>query len=85
MTYISKPITSENYNKAKGTYFSLEHNVGIGLTTNLTDRFYATSELGFGLYIGSLMKPSTPDRFTCESTGTNGTGGIIKIGIGYFF
>ncbi len=85
VTHISEPISSENYNIASGTYSSFEYYLGFGLRTNITQQFYLTTELGYGLYLGSIMKPSAPDHITFESTGTNGTGGIARVGIGYFF
>jgi hypothetical protein len=85
MTYISDPIVSESYNIAAGTYSTFEHYLAFGLRTNLSDHFYLTNEIGYGIYFGSIMKPSKPDSFTQESYGTNGNGAIIKVGIGYFF
>jgi hypothetical protein len=84
-TTITETLNSENYRIAAGTYKSMEHYIGFGLRTNITKRFYTTGEFGYGLYLGSIMKPSTPDPALNESFGTNGTGLITKIGIGYLF
>jgi len=84
-TTITNTISSENYIVAAGTYKSMEHYIGFGLRTNITKRFYSTAELGYGLYLGSIMKPSAPDPVLNESYGTNGTGPIAKIGIGLLF
>ncbi len=84
-TTITETLSSENYRIASGTYKSMEHYIGFGLRTNITRRFYTTGECGYGLYLGSIMKPSLPDNALNESYGTNGTGVMTKIGIGYIF
>jgi hypothetical protein len=64
-----------------GTYISLEHHLGIGTRIKISKRFYLNSSVGFGVYLGSIMKPSEPDEKTGEITGTNGFGVIGKVGI----
>ena len=84
-TTIAIPEISDDYVVAVGTYKSMEHHIGLGLRTNISKRFYLKSEVGYGVYLGSIMKPSEPDLVLNESYGTNGTGALVKIGIGIFF
>jgi hypothetical protein len=84
-TTITETEITENSIVNIGTYKSMEHHIGIGLRTNITKRFYIKGEIGYGLYLGSIMKPSKPDPVLNESYGTNGTGAILKIGTGIFF
>jgi hypothetical protein len=67
------------------TYASMEHHLGIGARLNLGEAFSIKSELGYGVYLGSIKKPSAPDPVTGEITGTNGFGMLGKIGICYSF
>jgi hypothetical protein len=66
-------------------YTSMEHHVGVGIKINIFKSLYATSEIGFGTYLGSIKKPSAPDPDTGEIRGTNGFGSLVKVGIGYYF
>jgi hypothetical protein len=84
-TTIVETNISENYSVAIGTYKSMEHHLGMGLRTNITKHLYIKGELGYGIYLGSIMKPSKPDEALNESFGTNGTGLLAKVGIGIFF
>jgi hypothetical protein len=68
-----------------GMYKSIEHHLGIGLRIRILDDLYFKGSLGYGLYLGSIKKPSEPDALTGEVRGTNGFGGIAKIGIAYTF
>lgn len=67
------------------TYTSMEHHIGIGIKTNVSKIFYINSEIGYGLYLGSIKRPSAPDPITNEITGTSGFGKIAKIGFGFTF
>lgn len=67
------------------TYTSLEHHIGLGARIRIGSGFYLKTEAGLGLYLGSIRRPSEPDILTGEIYGTNGFGGIVKVGIGYYF
>jgi len=82
-TIVSETTSSETFRIAAGKYKSMEHYIGLGLKTNFTRHIYLTTEIGYGLYLGSIMKPSAPDPVLNESYGTNGTGGLTKIGLGF--
>jgi hypothetical protein len=84
-TTIAEPVQSENFYVAVGTYKSMEHHIGAGLRLNIVKNFYLKGEMGYGLYLGSIMKPSKPDALLNESYGTHGTGALIKIGVGTLF
>jgi hypothetical protein len=84
-TTIALPEVSEDHVVAAGSYKSMEHHIGLGLRTNISKRVYINSELGYGVYMGSIMKPSEPDLIMNESYGTNGTGVLVKIGMGIIF
>ena len=84
-TTITKPVQSDNFIVSIGTYKSMEHHAGFGLKANISKRFYLKGEIGYGLYLGSIMKPSKPDLVLNESCGTHGTGMLVKIGMGVSF
>ena len=84
-TNIDKQMVSENYFVAVGTYKSIEHHAGFGLRVNIITGCYLKGEIGYGFYLGSIMKPSKPDLVLNESYGTHGAGAMIKIGVGTFF
>jgi hypothetical protein len=84
-TTITKPVQSDSYFVAAGTYKSMEHHAGIGVRANIAKGFYLKGDIGYGLYLGSIMKPSQPDATLNESYGTHGAGALIKIGIGVSF
>jgi hypothetical protein len=84
-TTIVESSISENFNVAIGTYKSMEHHLGMGLRTNISKHLYIKGELGYGIYLGSIMKPSKPDEVLNESSGTNGAGVLAKVGVGIFF
>lgn len=84
-TDIEKQMVSDEYFVAIGTYKSIEHHAGIGVRVNVVGSCYLSGEVGYGLYLGSIMKPSKPDPIMNESYGTNGPGALIKIGIGTSF
>ena len=67
------------------TYKSMEHHIGIGIRISLAKDFYFNSALGYGVYLGSIKKPSEPNQLTGEITGTNGFGPIARIGVAYTF
>lgn len=64
-----------------GLYKSMEHHLGLGLDIMLNKSFHLTGGAGYGVYFGSIMKPTAPDAFTGEVTGSNGFGAIAKIGL----
>ena len=63
----------------------MEHHVGLGLRVTIIKSIYLTTELGYGIYLGSIMKPSKPNEVLNESSGTNGSGVLAKVGVGIFF
>jgi hypothetical protein len=67
------------------TYASIEHHIGVGANIRLGGGFYLKAETGYGIYLGSIKKPSAPDAITGEISGTNGFGALAKVGFGYYF
>jgi hypothetical protein len=67
------------------TYTSMEHHLGVGARIRFDGGFFLNSEVGYGIYLGSIKKPSAPNPVTGEITGTNGLCALAKIGIGYTF
>ncbi len=84
-TIIDKPLTGKDYYVAAGKYKSMEHHLGLGLKINISKNIYFKSEAGYGIYLGSIMKPSSPHPVLKESQGTNGTGAFLEIGTGILF
>jgi hypothetical protein len=81
------PEVKENQDQGgeRVTYTSMEHHVGFGLRFNVWACIQIKTEAGYGIYLGSIKKPSTPDPITGEISGTSGFSGIAKIGICYTF
>lgn len=67
------------------TYTSMEHHLGIGARFKLGAGFFIKTEAGYGVYLGSIKRPSAPDPVTGEISGTNGFGVLAKIGLCYAF
>jgi hypothetical protein len=67
------------------TYKSIEHHLGIGIRISMAKNVYFNSSLGYGVYLGSIKKPSEPDPLSGEVTGKNGFGAIAKVGFAYTF
>ena len=65
------------------TYKSLEHHLGVGVRITLAKDLYLKSAVGYGVYLGSIKKPSDPNPVTGEIMGENGFGAIAKIGIAF--
>lgn len=65
------------------TYTSHEHHFGIGIKIMFLNRLYIDTDLGYGLYLGSIKKPAVSNQVTGEVGGTNGWGMIVQAGIGY--
>lgn len=65
------------------SYASMEHHIGFGLNINVLPKVSLQGMAGYGLYLGSIKKPSSPDPVTREITGTNGWGTILKFGLGF--
>jgi hypothetical protein len=84
-TIIDQPRVAKEYNVATGKYKSMEHHAGLGLKININKNFYFKGEAGYGVYFGSIMKPSSPHPILKESHGTNGTGALLEIGTGILF
>jgi hypothetical protein len=67
------------------TYASLEHHLGMGFNINILNNVTIDCGLGYGLYLGSIKRPSNPDPITREISGTSGSGFIFKTGIAFKF
>jgi hypothetical protein len=67
------------------TYTSLEHHLGMGLNINISKNIIIDLGAGYGLYLGSIKRPSAPNPITREISGTNGNTFIFKTGIGFGF
>lgn len=65
------------------SYSSMEHHFGLGINLNVFKNISLQGEAGYGLFLGSIKKPSTPDPITKEISGSNGWGSIVKFGIGF--
>ncbi len=84
-TEIHQQRVTDEYIVARGSYKSIENYAGIGLRVNIIPGLYFKGEIGYGAYLGSIMKPSKPDPIMNESYGTHGAGAILKIGVGTYF
>jgi hypothetical protein len=82
-TTIKEVLADKNLEGDIVTYTSLEHHIGVGIRIFLVKGLYFKSEVGYGVYLGSIKKPSAPNPITGEITGTNGFGAISKVGITY--
>ncbi len=67
------------------TYTSMEHHLGAGLRFKLGTGFSLKTEAGYGVYLGSIKKPTAPNPVTGEISGGNGFGMLAKIGVCYVF
>jgi hypothetical protein len=67
------------------TYTSMEHHLGAGARFKIAGGLSLKTEAGYGVYLGSIKKPSSPDPLTGEITGTHGFGLLAKIGFCYSF
>jgi hypothetical protein len=74
---------AKNTEAVTGMYTSVEHHLGIGVRVRLLKNLYANAETGYGVYLGSILRPSKPHPVTGAVNGTNGFGLLIKIGVGY--
>jgi hypothetical protein len=83
-TSITKTIEDKITKNNLGLYTSMEHHVGIGSKINLSKSLYASCNLGFGPYLGSIKKPTNPNQYTDEIIGTNGFGIFAGVGIGCY-
>lgn len=63
------------------TYTSMEHHLGIGLQAKVTKLVSLHGGLAYGIYLGSIKRPSAPNPITQEITGTNGGAVLAKFGI----
>jgi hypothetical protein len=63
------------------TYASMEHHIGVGLRMNISPKVCLKTETGYGIYLGSIKKPSIPNEITGEICGTNGFGWLTKVGL----
>jgi hypothetical protein len=67
------------------TYTSMEHHLGVGARFKLGAGLRLNTEAGYGVYLGSIKKPSSPNLVTGEISGGNGFGILAKIGLCYIF
>jgi hypothetical protein len=67
------------------TYASMEHHLGVGARFKLGAGFSLNTEAGYGVYLGSIKKPSSENQVTGEISGSNGFGALAKIGLCYIF
>ena len=67
------------------TYTSMEHHLGVGARFRLGAGFSLKTEAGYGVYLGSIKRPSSPNPVTGEISGTNGFGLLAKMGLCYAF
>ena len=67
------------------TYTSMEHHFGMGLNINILKNIILSGAIGYGIYLGSIKRPSAPDPITREISGTNGTGFLLRTGIEFQF
>lgn len=78
-------LAENNYEMDYVRYKSFEHHIGIGVQIAMAKDISFKSALGYGVYLGSIKKPSAPDPITGEIMGQHGFGAIAKIGIAYTF
>lgn len=65
------------------TYTSLEHHFGAGVKLKLSKKIYMNFDFGYGVYLGSIKKPTAFNSITGEVRGSDGFGMIAQVGIGY--
>lgn len=82
-TGVNKP--GEDGGIEYGLYKSLEHHLGLGLNAGIIKNLHIKVAVGYGVYLGSIEKPSAADPLTGEIKGSNGFGAIAKIGVSYVF
>lgn len=63
------------------SYTSLEHHLGLGLEVRISNLVSVKTDLGYGLYLGSIKRPSQPNPITREIRGTNGGAILLKAGL----
>lgn len=63
------------------TYTSMEHHLGFGLQARVTKLVSLHGGLAYGIYLGSIKRPSAPNPITQEITGTNGGAILAKFGV----
>lgn len=63
------------------SYTSLEHHLGVGFNFRISNLVCLKTDLGYGLYLGSIKRPSQPNAITREIKGTNGGAILVKAGL----
>lgn len=76
-----KAASETNSNINLVTYTSLEHHLGVGLNVRITHLVSLKTDVGYGIYLGSIMRPSAPNPITREIKGTNGSALLVKAGL----
>jgi|WetSurMetagenome_2_1015567.scaffolds.fasta_scaffold13715_5 hypothetical protein len=83
-THTSVQASDQTVESQAGLYKSMEHHIGLGLNARMLKSMYIKGAVGYGVYFGSIKKPVV-DQMTKEVCGSNGFGGIGKLGIVYIF
>ena len=65
------------------TYTTFEHHIGAGVKWRLSGKMYMNLDCGYGVYLGSIKKPTAFNSITGEVRGSDGFGMIAQLGIGY--
>jgi hypothetical protein len=68
---------------APGTYKSLEHHLGVGARMVIAKDVFFNCSLGYGIYLGSIRKPTASISCSEELMGGNGFGVIAKVGFAF--
>lgn len=76
-----KAGTETNSNINLVTYTSLEHHLGVGLNLRINHLVSLKTDVGYGIYLGSIKRPSDPNPITREIKGTNGSALLVKAGL----
>jgi hypothetical protein len=85
ITKTREVLADKSLEGPNATYKSLEHHLGLGIRIVLAKDLCFKSALGYGVYLGSIKKPSASNPVTGEIMGTNGFGAIAKVGFAYTF
>jgi hypothetical protein len=62
------------------TYTSMEHHLGLGFQVKVSNLISLNGGVAYGLYLGSIKRPSQPNPITREITGTSGGAILAKVG-----
>jgi len=79
---IERSVDDNSLEIPPGRYTSMEHHLGIGSKIYFSKSLFISCDLGFGPYLGSIMKSETLNQYSGDIAGTNGFGYLAKIGLG---